>query len=42
MIQSEVSEDRSSIAELVAKAKNERIDIVKLLKSNMSVVEVAI
>lgn len=42
VIQSEVSEDRSSIAELVAKAKNESIDIVKLLKSNMSVVEVAI
>ncbi len=42
VIQSEVSDDRSSIAELVAKAKNESIDIVKLLKSNMSVVEVAI
>lgn len=42
VVQSEVSDDRSSIAELVAKAKNESIDIVKLLKSNMSVVEVAI
>ena len=42
VVQSEVSDDRSSITELVAKAKNESIDIVKLLKSNMSVVEVAI
>ena len=33
---------RISIADLVAKAKHESIDIVQLLKSNMSVVEVAI
>ena len=38
----ETSEDHISIADLVAKAKNESIDIVQLLKSNMSVVEVAV
>lgn len=42
MVTERETSDGSSIAELVAKAKNESIDIVKLLKSNMSVVEVAI
>lgn len=38
----ETSDECISIADLVAKAKNENIDIVQLLKSNMSVVEVAV
>lgn len=40
--ENETSEDRISIADLVAKAKDESIDIVQLLKSNMTVVEVAV
>lgn len=40
--QNKISDDRISIADLVTKAKNENIDIVQLLKSNMSVVEVAV
>lgn len=40
--ENETSADRISIADLVAKAKNESIDIVQLLKSNMSVVEVVV
>lgn len=39
---SEVVGDSVSIAELVAKAKNERIDIVQLLKVHMPVIEVAV
>ena len=35
-------DDRVSVADLVAKAKNENMDIVQLLKSNMPVVEVAV
>lgn len=42
VIENEASDARISIAELVAKAKNESIDIVQLLKTNMSVVEVAV
>ncbi|WP_019553427.1 AAA family ATPase [Propionispira raffinosivorans] len=38
----ETSDARISIADLVAKAKNENMDIVQLLKSDMSVVEVAV
>lgn len=38
----ETSDDCLSIADFVAKAKNENIDIVQLLKSNMPVVEVAV
>ena len=37
-----ILDDRISIADLVAKAKNENMDIVQLLKSNMPVVEVAV
>lgn len=40
--ENETSDDRISIADLVAKAKNEGVDIVQLLKSNMSVVEVVV
>lgn len=40
--ENETSADRISIADLVAKAKHESIDIVQLLKSNMPVVEVAV
>ena len=40
--ENKILNDRISIADLVAKAKNESIDIVQLLKSNMSVVEVAV
>jgi hypothetical protein len=40
--ENETSDDRISIADLVAKAKNESIDIVQLLKSNLSVVEVVV
>lgn len=40
--ENETSDDRISIADLVAKAKYESIDIVQLLKSNMPVVEVAV
>ncbi|WP_371380573.1 TniB family NTP-binding protein [Sporomusa aerivorans] len=40
--ENETSDDRISIADLVAKAKNESIDIMQLLKSNMPVVEVAV
>ncbi|SDF11432.1 TniB family NTP-binding protein [Sporomusa acidovorans] len=40
--ENETSDGRISIADLFAKAKNESIDIVQLLKSNMSVVEVAV
>lgn len=39
---SEVVGDSVSIAELVAKAKNEGIDIVQLLKAQMPVIEVAV
>ena len=42
IVENEASEDRISIADLVVKAKNENMDIVQLLKSNMSVVEVAV
>ena len=42
VIENEDLHARISIADLVAKAKHESIDIVQLLKSNMSVVEVAI
>ena len=38
----ETSDECISIAGLVAKAKNENMDIVQLLKSNMPVVEVAV
>lgn len=38
----ETPDDCLSIADCVAKAKNENIDIVQLLKSNMPVVEVAV
>ena len=38
----ETLDDRVSIADLVAKAKDENMDIVQLLKSNMPVVEVAV
>ncbi|MBB5336414.1 AAA family ATPase [Pectinatus brassicae] len=37
-----ISDDCLSIADLVAKAKNENMDIVQLLKSNIPVVEVAV
>ncbi len=40
--ENETSDDCISIADLVTKAKNENIDIVQLLKSNMPVVEVAV
>jgi len=40
--ENETSDDRVSIADLVAKAKDENMDIVQLLKSNMPVVEVAV
>ena len=40
--ENETADDRISIADLVAKAKNENIDIVQLLKLNMSVVEVVV
>ena len=40
--ENETSDDRISIADLVAKAKHESIDIVQLLKSNMPVVEVTV
>ncbi|WP_196599082.1 TniB family NTP-binding protein [Pectinatus frisingensis] len=40
--ENETLDDRVSIADLVAKAKNENMDIVQLLKSNMPVVEVAV
>ena len=40
--ENKILNDRISIADLVAKAKNENIDIVQLLKSNMPVVEVAV
>ena len=40
--ENETSDDRVSIADLVAKAKNENMDIVQLLKSNIPVVEVAV
>lgn len=40
--ENKISDDCISIADLVAKAKNENMDIVQLLKSNMSVVEVAV
>lgn len=40
--ENETSDDRVSIDDLVAKAKDENMDIVQLLKSNMSVVEVAV
>ena len=40
--ENETLDGRISITDLVAKAKNESIDIVQLLKSNMSVVEVAV
>lgn len=40
--ENETSDDRVSIADLVAKAKAENMDIVQLLKSNMPVVEVAV
>ena len=40
--ENETSDGRISIADLAAKAKHESIDIVQLLKSNMSVVEVAV
>ncbi len=40
--ENETSDDRISIADLVAKAKYESIDIVQLLKSNIPVVEVAV
>lgn len=42
MTEDENLDDNISIVNLVAKAKNENIDIVQLLKSNISVVEVAI
>ena len=42
IVENEASEDRISIADLVVKAKNENMDIVQLLKSNMTVVEVAV
>lgn len=42
IVENEASEDRISIADLVAKAKDENMDIVQLLKSDMSVVEVAV
>ena len=38
----ETSDECISIADLVAKAKNENIDIVQLLRSNMPVVEVTV
>ena len=40
--ENETLDDRVSIADLVAKAKDENMDIVQLLKSNMPVVEVAV
>lgn len=40
--ENETSDDRVSIADFVAKAKDENMDIVQLLKSNMPVVEVAV
>ncbi len=40
--ENETSADHISIADLVAKAKHESIDIVQLLKSNMPVVEVVV
>lgn len=40
--ENKILNDRISIADLVAKAKNENIDIVQLLKSNMPVVEVTV
>ena len=40
--ENETLDDRVSIADLVAKAKNENIDIVQLLRSNMPVVEVTV
>jgi len=40
--ENETSNGRISIADLVAKAKNESIDIVQLLKSNIPVMEVAV
>lgn len=40
--ENETSDDCISIADFVTKAKNENIDIVQLLKSNMPVVEVAV
>ena len=42
MIENEDLHARISIADLVAKAKHESIDIVQLLKSNMPIVEVAV
>lgn len=41
-VENETPDDHINIADLVAKAKNENMDIVQLLKSNMSVVEVAV
>ncbi|SEJ71075.1 AAA domain-containing protein [Propionispira arboris] len=40
--QNKISDDRIRIADFVVQAKNESIDIVQLLKSNMPVVEVAV
>ena len=40
--ENETLDDRVSIADLVAKAKDENMDIVQLLKSNMPVVEVTV
>ena len=40
--ENETLDDRVSIADLVAKAKDENMDIVQLLKSNMPVVEVVV
>ena len=40
--ENETPDDHISVADLVGKAKDENIDIVQLLKSNMSVVEVAV
>ena len=42
VIENEDLHARISIADLVAKAKHESIDIVQLLKSNMPVVEVTV
>lgn len=40
--ENETPDDHISVADLVAKAKDENMDIVQLLKSNMPVVEVAV